>query len=667
MLDVKPADLPQMRIPGTPTLSPDGRTAVVAVARPDLASDSYTSQLWLVPTNGSTEEPTNGSTEKEEPTTGSKEKEEPTNGSKEKEEPTTGSQEKEEQLTRGWHDSAPRWSPDGRHLAFLRRTGKAAKPQLWILPMTGGDAWPLTDEPLGVGPADWAPDSSRLAFSARVPQEPRYGTARTDDGEQIGPDGEPPRRITDLFHRLDGLGFFGDRPSHIFTVTLEGEVTRVAEGEGDPRYSPDGAWLTFLESSAEAWSADVCVCRADGSERRALTGGEFSASLPRFRPDGAAVLFVACPAGSVLRNESLWSIPLDGGPAAPLLDPARYHLAMSPGDMDVTPDGALFMNENRGAVELLSVPYDGGPPTPLITGERQVSSFAWAGGVLATVIATPTSWGELYRDERRLTEFNKGTEALEQVEVTATAPDGYPVHGWVVRPAGEGPHPVLLMIHGGPYAQYGWRLFDEPQVYAGAGYAVVYGNPRGSSGYGEAHGEPIRGNVGEVTATDLLALLDAALKEPDLDAGRVGVLGGSHGGFMTTWLAAHHGDRFRAAVSERAVNSIDSFTGTSDIGWFFADALYSGDFERQSRQSPLTYADRISVPMLIIHSEQDWRCPVEQAYRLFVALKRRGAPAELLLFPGEGHELSRTGRPSHRIQRFDAILDWFDRHLPNAA
>jgi dipeptidyl aminopeptidase/acylaminoacyl peptidase len=219
---------------------------------------------------------------------------------------------------------------------------------------------------------------------------------------------------------------------------------------------------------------------------------------------------------------------------------------------------------------------------------------------------------------------------------------------------------VLLMIHGGPFAQYGWHLFDEAQVYAGAGYAVVMGNPRGSSGYGEAHGRAIIGNVGEVTAVDLLALLDAALEAPDLDGRRVGVLGGSHGGFMTTWLAAHHGDRFKAGISERAVNAIDSFTGSSDIGWFFAESMYGADV---ATQSPLTYADKISIPMLLIHSEHDWRCPVEQAQRLFVALKRRGAPVEMLIFPGEGHELSRTGRPSHRVARFDAVLDWFARHL----
>jgi dipeptidyl aminopeptidase/acylaminoacyl peptidase len=218
------------------------------------------------------------------------------------------------------------------------------------------------------------------------------------------------------------------------------------------------------------------------------------------------------------------------------------------------------------------------------------------------------------------------------------------------------------MIHGGPFAQYGWTLFDEAQVYAGAGYAVVYGNPRGSSGYGQAHGAAIRGDVGERSAADLLALLDAAVSRPDLDGSRVGVLGGSHGGFMTSWLIGHC-DRFKAAVSERAVNAIDSFVGSSDIGWGFADDLYGADPEDLRRQSPLTYADAITTPLLIIHSEHDWRCPVEQAQRLYVALRQRDAEVEMLLFPGEGHEMSRAGLPSHRVARFDAIVDWFGRYL----
>lgn len=218
------------------------------------------------------------------------------------------------------------------------------------------------------------------------------------------------------------------------------------------------------------------------------------------------------------------------------------------------------------------------------------------------------------------------------------------------------------MIHGGPFAQYGWRLFDEAQVYAGAGYAVVMGNPRGSSGYGRQHGLAIRGDVGAVSERDLLALLDHALAAPDLDGERLGVLGGSHGGFMTTWLLGRT-DRFRAGITEWALNEPESFEGSSDSGWVLPDELYGRDPELRAAQSPLAYADRVTAPTLIIHSEQDWRCPVEQAQRLFVALKKRGVETEFLLFPGEGHELSRSGLPSHRVARFDAILDWWRRHL----
>jgi dipeptidyl aminopeptidase/acylaminoacyl peptidase len=295
----------------------------------------------------------------------------------------------------------------------------------------------------------------------------------------------------------------------------------------------------------------------------------------------------------------------------------------------------------------------------LAGGERQILGADRRAGTLALSIADDRTWGELYIGDRRVTDWNTDFPAQSMSEITASAPDGYPVHGWVVRPPGEGPHRVLLMIHGGPYTQYGWRLFDEAQVYAAAGYAVVMGNPRGSSGYGEAHGRAVLGDVGAVSSVDLLALLDTALKADDLDSSRVGVLGGSHGGFMTTWLASHHGERFKAAISERAVNATDSFVGSSDIGWFFPHELWSED----PAKSPLTYADRISVPMLILHAEHDWRCPLEQAQRLFVALKLRGAPVEMLLFPGEGHEMSRSGRPSHRIARFEAIREWFERWM----
>ena len=251
-------------------------------------------------------------------------------------------------------------------------------------------------------------------------------------------------------------------------------------------------------------------------------------------------------------------------------------------------------------------------------------------------------------------------------ERTATAPDGYPVHGWVTTPSGPGPHPVLLTVHGGPFSQYGWSLFDETQIYVSAGYAVVQCNPRGSSGYGSAHGRVIQGAWGGLDAADVLAFLDAALEDPALDAGRVGIMGGSYGGYLTALLLGRT-TRFTAAISERAFTDPGSFVGSSDIGWFFPDAYLGTEPDRIAAQSALASAAAITTPTLVIHSEEDWRCPVEQGARLYVELKRRGVPTELLLFPGEGHELSRSGRPRHRLARFEHILRWWARWLPTPA
>jgi dipeptidyl aminopeptidase/acylaminoacyl peptidase len=641
---MKPADLALQRIPGAPTVSPDGKLAVVAVTRLDLDEDGYTSQLWMVPTDGSAEP---------------------------------------RRLTRGWRDTEPRFSPDGRWLAFLRAP-KDGRPQLHLLPTEGGDAFAVTTDaqhPLGAGGPRWSPDSGRIAYVARVPEEGRYGTR-----EGVGPDKEPPRRITTLNYRLDNVGFTLDRRLHVFVVDPFADVpepVRVTEGDydhTDVAWSPDSTLLAFCAARHEDRDTDRCtdvfVCKPDGSDLLRVTDTTLATRRPAFAPDGASLYFVGFDLGEtgrdiVANNAGVFTVPVDGmAPPRRLTDAERHHVGDDTDRLVVTDDGVLVGVENRGAVDLLLVPADGGEPRSLLDGHRQVRALDAAAGVVVATVADPATVGELVvlRDgtERVLTAFGAELSATGRIrpmeEITATAPDGYPVHGWVVRPEGEGPHPVLLMIHGGPFTQYGWTLFDEAQVYAGAGYAVVYGNPRGSSGYGQAHGAAIRHDVGERSAVDLLALLDHALADRSLDRDRVGVLGGSHGGFMTTWLAANAGERFRAAISERAVNAIDSFRGSSDIGWYFAEELY-GTPEQQAVQSPLNHADRIDIPMLIIHSEHDWRCPVEQAQRLFVALKLRGVPTELLLFPGEGHELSRSGLPSHRVARFEAILDWWARYL----
>jgi dipeptidyl aminopeptidase/acylaminoacyl peptidase len=222
---------------------------------------------------------------------------------------------------------------------------------------------------------------------------------------------------------------------------------------------------------------------------------------------------------------------------------------------------------------------------------------------------------------------------------------------------------VLLTVHGGPFRQYGWALSDETQTYVSAGYAVVQCNPRGSSGYGAAHGRAIRGGWGGLDADDVLAFLDAALTDPALDAGRVGITGGSYGGYLTALLIGRT-DRFAAAVVERALTDPVSFAGSADIGWYFPDQYLGTDPARIAAQSPLANARAITTPTLVIHSEEDWRTPLEQGQRLYVELKRRGVESELLLFPGEGHELSRTGRPRHRLARAEHVLRWWARWLP---
>jgi len=432
----------------------------------------------------------------------------------------------------------------------------------------------------------------------------------------------------------------------------------------------------------------VFVARADEPDAaRAITDTRRLLARPAFTPDGEHVVFAApeeLPHGDTV---GLWSVPADGSaPPRRLTGAGRHDVAHHSGrgaqQLITDPDGGVTtVRLHRGAVQL--VRFDAaGDPEVVVGGPRQVLGYAAGGGTVAAVVADATSAGEVVvltgegkriqagEGERVLTDH--GVELASSAalggmeEITATAPDGYPVHGWVTKPTGAGPHPVVLQIHGGPHAQYGYALHDETQVIAGAGYAVVYGNPRGSSGYGRAHGRAIIGDFGGVDRDDVLALLDAALAEPDLDATRVGVMGGSYGGFLTAWLLGET-DRFAAAIVERALAAPDSFLGSSDIGPHFLDGYFGREPQRLTAQSPLARADKISTPTLVVHAEQDWRCPVEQGQRLYVALRRNGTDAELLLFPGEGHELSRSGLPSHRVARFAAILDWWGRHLTDPA
>ncbi|MDP5182473.1 S9 family peptidase [Blastococcus sp. BMG 814] len=646
---MRPSDLALLRTPGAPTVSPDGRIAVVAVRWPDPGADGYRSQLWAVPTDGSAPA---------------------------------------RPLTTGRHDTDPCFSPDGRWLAYLG-TEPGGCAQLRVLPAAGGAPRRLTDHPLGAGPPVWAPDSRRLAYVARVPEHGRYGTV-----PGVGPAAEPPRLITSLAYRRDGIGYLRDQPAQVFVIALPADFAddaapppvpvQVTTGEADcadVTWSPDGEELAFVSARHDRAGRDlvrdVHAARPDGTGLRRVTDARADCSLPVYTPDGGSIVLTAVPdlgpdrVDVVARASVPCRVPAQGGPLTALLDPGQ-HARGDATSATVLADGAVLVgDQRRGSVELLRVPLDGGPPETLVGGSFTVRGIGAAGGVVVATVAHDRSAGELLalRDgsRRLLTAFGRELGATGRLhrmhERGAEAPDGYPVHGWVTPPPGEGPHPVLLVLHGGPFRQHGWELDADTQVLVSAGYAVVRCNPRGSSGYGAAHGRAIRGAWGGRDADDVLAFLDAVLADPALDAGRVGIMGGGYGGSLAALLVGRT-DRFAAAVVERALIDPQSFAGTSDVGWHVVDSHLGTDPERLRAQSPLAQAAGTRTPTLVVSAEEDRRTPPEQGERLFAELVRRGVPAELLLFPGEGHDLPRNGRPRHRVARLEHLLRWWGRWLP---
>jgi acylaminoacyl-peptidase len=341
------------------------------------------------------------------------------------------------------------------------------------------------------------------------------------------------------------------------------------------------------------------------------------------------------------------------------------------------PDGSALMvgMENRGTVGVIQVHVADGKVTPLVAGKRSVTSYGSAGATVAYTASEPHRPAEVYvhtpAGERQLSDLNAAWRAeveLPEPEHFTVQSGGWDIDAWVLRPVDFKPgrrYPALVNIHGGPFAQYGWAFLDEFQVQAGAGYVVIACNPRGSSGREDAFARAIIGCPGEPDSADVLAAVDQSLRHYDfIDPTRLGLLGGSYGGYLVGWIVGHT-DRFVAAVPERGLYNRYSKDGTSDIwsGYTYLRLRQWEDPELYWRYSPLAYVRDIHTPLLILHSEEDLRCPIEQAEQLFVALKHMRREVRFVRFPGENHELSRSGKPSHRLQRFGYILEWFAEKL----
>jgi dipeptidyl aminopeptidase/acylaminoacyl peptidase len=652
---VAPEDLYRLEIASDPQLSPDGSRIAYVLSWADEAEDEMRSALWLVDSAGGPPR----------------------------------------RFTQGpKRDWSPRWSPDGSQIAFLSTRGEA--PQIYVMPVDGGEARQVTALEEGVADPVWSADGRRLAFTARAGAQP-------EPKEQAAKDrlARRPVEVDELKYKFDVLGQYRGRHSQLFTVSVDGgELTPLTSGPYEntsPAWSPDGSLIAFVSARHEHRDfdlvTDVFVVPASGGEPRRLTAGLGPAMAPAWSPDGRRIAYAgnAHPTGQFgLHNLTVWTVSLDSGELHEVTRGFDRSLVRQPPHLPSPPliwsrngDEILFAAQDGGAVHLFAVPSAGGEPRRIVGGDertvvsvsagretRQLALIVSSLDAPSTLLLADTSGGQ----ERQLA--RPGAELLSRrtlsrpERLTFRGEDGGSFEGWLIRPAGSGAgerHPLLLDVHGGPHGAWGpgfSTLALAWQALAGRGWAVLYVNPRGSAGYGEDFARYILNGWGERDFPDQMRAVDQVIEMGVADPDRLAVTGYSYGGYMTNWIIGHT-DRFKAAVAGGCVSDLVSMYGTSDIGSPFQDADFGGPWweqrERYARLSPLSYAERITTPLLLMHAEGDLRCPIGQSEEMFVALRRQRKPVQFVRFPGGNHLFVSMGRPSHRVEYVRRLVAWLDR------
>ncbi|MBZ5517173.1 alpha/beta hydrolase family protein [Bacillus sp. KS1] len=593
-------------------------------------------------------------------------------------------------------NTSPRWSPDGRRLAFVSDRGNGI-PQLYIIDAAGGEAEQAADIPWGVSDPIWAPDGRSVLVSVSL-----TSAERADEKEKKKHDEYEPVDIQSLTYKRDGKGLLNGSWAQLVLIHLEtGEVQQLTDHEADhydAAFSPDGRQLAFTANLYEPGDAgkpsDVYLMNlADGSLKQITPHrGSFGSCV--FSPDGSYIAMLGHE--NEFRNATLekaWLYDVKTERLSCLTDMLDVHLsdALIADSIigGVTPrpvwtyDGQGFyvLGSEQGSTGIYYISIDG-LVYPIRLEEEYVNGFAFHPDQKSciAVIAKPAQPSELYSisledgEEKQLT-FDNDRFIEERIisvpeKLQYETKDGLTVNGWFLKPAvfeEDQTYPLILYIHGGPHMMYGHTYFHEFQVLAAQGYAVVYVNPRGSHGYGQDFVNRVRGDYGGGDYRDVMQAVDEAIQAyPFIDSGRLGVTGGSYGGFMTNWIVGQT-DRFKAAVTQRSISNWFSFHGVSDIGFFFTDWQLGHDlFEEADKlwdRSPVKYASRVSTPLLILHGERDDRCPIEQAEQLFTALKKLNKTTSFIRFPKATHELSRSGHPEQRMKRIRYICSWFDDYL----
>ena len=677
---IVPSDLYHLRMPMQCRLAPgDGNRLIVAVAQQSPATLKTHTHLWAWDPNDSERGPLR-------------------------------------QFTQGEHsESAPEWSPDGRKIAFLSvRSGQS---ELWLLDSDGGEGRQLTTLAGSISDFVWHPDGKRIvfAFRAQDPESKEREAARKRG--DAGTDTVRVRHIDRLVYKLDGVGFLPKNRTHLWVVDVRTgrarQLTREDRlDEADPRISPDGRWVYFTSNRTEdpdlhPLRTDIWRIRMGGGEIEKVRTFSGPASYISLSPDGRWLAFLGKPDPDAAWNQNhtkLYLVPSGGGRPVELtasLDRDCTNSAVGDifGPVDTpaprwSPDSLwiYFLVANEGNLELWRVSPRDRRPEPVIADSGVVLEYAidFARGKVFYTFADPTQPGELFerplpsahdhavgglpQSPVRRSELNTewiGARRVARPEVVWFEGKGnHPVQGWVLVPPGgrrNRKHPGLLYIHGGPGAQYTNAFFHEFQVLAAQGYVVFYSNPRGGTGYSEKHLNCIVGKWGTYDYDDLMKFTDVVLRRYRfVDRRRLGVAGGSYGGFMTNWIIGHT-QRFQCAITQRSISNWLSFLGASDFGpaWTreFGHVDPWTNPMHYLRRSPLFYLKNMRTPTLIEHQEEDHRCPIDQGEQLWSALRKKGVPCEFLRYPAEPHGMSRTGRPDRRIDRLERTALWLDRWL----
>ncbi len=634
-----------------PHISPDGKLVAYIVTKIDRAQNRRNSAIWLAATDGS--------------------------------------RAPWQFTTNPQSANSPRWSPDGRTLAFLSARPEAGtqteqpRPQVYLLSLDGGEARRVTNLKNGASAFQWSPDGTRLVVVSRLgPSDRRPESKERSDV----------RHYKNTSYKFNDSGWFDDRRAHLWVVEIKSGVAKqITDGndwnDSDPQWSPDGTKIAFVSNRTgkeyeQNRNSDIWLIAAEGGMVTKLSDHTESDNSPRWSPDGKTIAFV----GSTQEREhpKVWLVPATGGAASVL---AANGLDLIPAGLDWSEDGkSLFFETGvKGEYQLFRIDLASRAIAQVTTGARAVRSVDFNGraGAMVYLVNDFKHLDDLYiadlngKNERKLTNLNQALwRQLKLADVerfSYKSADNWDVDGFLVKPIGwqDGrKYPMILSVHGGPAGQYGVDWFHEFQVYAAKGYAVLFTNPRGSTGYGQKFERGIEGEWGGKDYIDVMNGVDAALKRYAwIEADRMGVTGGSYGGFMTNWIVGHT-DRFKAAVTLRSVVNFVSDEGTRD-GAYGHKGDFGGDlfekFDLYWDRSPLKYAKNVKTPTLILHSDNDFRVPLEQGEQWFRALKHFGVTTEIVMFPRENHNLTRTGEPKHLVESLNWQLYWFERFLDGNA